>query len=131
MSRENVEAVRGVFERWRDGDLGASVALFDREAVLVHHPDLDVGSCYGRDAIVAYTRRMLEPWSRLTLEGEETIDAGESVVVRVRQRGEGRASGVATELAYFLVWTFRGDRVIRLESFRDRAEALEAVGLTE
>jgi ketosteroid isomerase-like protein len=53
------------------------------------------------------------------------------VVVAVRQRGVGRESGAPAELPYFQVWTFRGRAVIRLEQFRDRDDALEAVGLRD
>jgi hypothetical protein len=34
-------------------------------------------------------------------------------------------------MRYFQVWSFRGDKVIRLESFRERVDALEAAGLRE
>jgi hypothetical protein len=71
------------------------------------------------------------PWSRITIEAEDITDAGGSVVATVRQRGVGRESGVATELRYFQVWSFRGRKVIRLENFRSEAEALEAAGLRE
>jgi hypothetical protein len=40
-------------------------------------------------------------------------------------------SGVPVELRYFTVWSFRGNKVIRIENFRERGEALEAVGLSE
>ncbi len=40
-------------------------------------------------------------------------------------------SGVPTELPYFMLWSFRGRHVIRIESFRERAEALAAAGLAE
>jgi ketosteroid isomerase-like protein len=53
------------------------------------------------------------------------------VLVSVRQRGVGTTSGVETELRYFQLWSFRGGKVIRMESTRDRAEALEAAGLSE
>jgi hypothetical protein len=53
------------------------------------------------------------------------------VLVGVLQRGVGDESGAATEFRYFQVWSFRGRKVIRLENFRERAEALEAVGLRE
>ena len=53
------------------------------------------------------------------------------MIVGVHQRGAGRGSGVATELDYFWVWTFRGPKVVRFESFRDRAGALAAVGLPD
>jgi hypothetical protein len=52
-------------------------------------------------------------------------------VIQVRQRGVGVSSGVVTELRYFQVWTFRGDAIIRIESIREREQALEAVGLRE
>ena len=51
------------------------------------------------------------------------------VVVGVVQRGAGSGSGAETVLRYFHVWTFRGDKVVRWEDFRERAEALAAVGL--
>jgi len=35
MAQENVEAVRGVYERWARGDFAAGTDLLDPEAVLV------------------------------------------------------------------------------------------------
>ncbi len=49
-------------------------------------------------------------------------------MVAVRQRGVGGASGAATEFRYFHVWSFRGDGVVRLETFREREEARRAAG---
>jgi ketosteroid isomerase-like protein len=43
----------------------------------------------------------------------------------------GSESGAPTDLRYYQVWSFRGGKVIRLENFRERAEALEAAGLRE
>jgi hypothetical protein len=40
-------------------------------------------------------------------------------------------SGVPVELRYFTVWSFRGSKLIRIENFRERGEALEAAGLSE
>jgi hypothetical protein len=46
--------------------------------------------------------------------------------------GQPDESGLVAELEQqFQVWTFRGRTVIRFEAFRDRADALEAVGLRE
>ena len=65
------------------------------------------------------------------MEAEEILAAGDSVVVDVHQRGVGRVSGAPAELRYFTVWSFRGQTVIRIESFRERADALDAAGLRE
>ena len=130
MSKENVEAVRTVYERWADGDFQADLDLLDPYVVLVHDPEFEAGGpSYGIDAVTAFTRGMLEAWTQFTIEAEEIIRAGDSVFVGVRQRGVGRASGVATDLRYFMVWTFRGRKVVRFESIRERARALEAAGL--
>jgi ketosteroid isomerase-like protein len=65
------------------------------------------------------------------MRAEEVLVAGDSVVVTVLQSGVGRTSGVPTELRYFTIWSFRGPKVIRIESFRERGDALEAAGLSE
>ena len=65
------------------------------------------------------------------MEAEEIVEAGDGVLVDVRQRGVGRTSGVPVELRYFTLWSFRARKVIRIQSFRDRAEAFEAAGLSE
>ena len=130
MSQENVEAVRAVYERWGEGDFQTGLDLLDPHVVLVHEPEFESGGpSYGIDAVVAFTRGMLEAWTQFTIEAEEIIDAGETVVVGVHQRGVGRGSGVATDLHYFMVWTFRASKVVRFDSIRQRAEALEAAGL--
>jgi hypothetical protein len=50
---------------------------------------------------------------------------------RVRLRGTGITSGVATEDLLYQVFTLRDGRAVRVEYFRDRKEALEAAGLEE
>jgi ketosteroid isomerase-like protein len=132
MSRENVELVRAVYERWGAGDFRASLDLFDPNVLFVMQPEFpDAGVYVGTQAVEEYTRGFLEPWERITLEAEEFVEAGDGVIAAVRQQGVGRESGIPTELRYFQVWSFRGPKVIRLENFRERAKALEAAGLRE
>jgi ketosteroid isomerase-like protein len=132
MCDENIEAIRAVYGRWSEGDFDASVGLFDPGVVLVLRRDFpEAGTFVGAEAIAAYTRRLLEAWTRLTIEADEIIAAGDSVLAEVVQSGAGSASGAATEFRYFQLWTFRGGKVIRIESIRERAEALAAAGLNE
>ena len=129
MARANGETVRGVYERWAEGDFTAGTELFDPLILFVMRPEFpEAGAYLGPERVAEYMRGFLEPWARITIEAEEIAEAGDSVVAAVRQRGVGTGSGAVTELRYFHVWTFRGDRVIRWESFRERAEALAAVG---
>ncbi len=137
MSEENVEIVRRVYQRFSEGDFRASVELLDPNVVMVlgaaFGPEAPGGATYlGAEAVTTYTRDyLLKPWTDFTMEAEEFVAAGDSVLVGVRQRGVGRDSGVPTELRYSTLWSFRGGKVIRIESFRTRAEALEAAGLSE
>jgi ketosteroid isomerase-like protein len=139
MSQENVEIVRAVYERYSEGDFRASADLLDPHAVLVLAEAMDwgpetpeLGMYVGAESIAAYTRDyLLGPWANFTMEAEELVEARDTVLVSVRQSGVGRASGVPAELRYFTLWSFRGGKVIRIESFRQRSEALEAAGLSE
>jgi ketosteroid isomerase-like protein len=137
MSEEDVETIRAVYERWSEGDLRAALDLFDPHVVLVVPaallPDSPDGGTYlGTEAIAGYTRdALLRTWTDLTMEAEEIVAAGDSVLASVRVCGVGQASGASTEMRFFMLWTFRGRKVIRFESFRERAQALEAAGLRE
>src|SRR2546423_11416424 len=117
MSQENVERIREVYARWSEGDFRAAVDLFDPHVLLVLGTEFaETGAYLGPAAIAAYSRRLLESWTHLTMEAEAIVAAGDSVLVDVR-RGAGRASGVPTEAGYFTLWSFRGRKVIRIESF--------------
>jgi ketosteroid isomerase-like protein len=132
MSQENVEVVRAVYEEWAKGNFRAGADLYDPLVLMVPGGDsTDVGHYLGPEAMREYMLRLLPAWKTYTMAAEELIEAGDSVVVAVRQRGLGRESGIPTDMRLFAVWTFRGRAVIRLETFVERAEALEAVGLSE
>ena len=132
MSQENVQVVRSVYERWSQGDFRGGLDVLDPLVLFVLPPEFpDAGTYLGVERLAEYTRGLLEPWTRFTIEAEEIADAGDSVVVAVLQRGVGDESGAATEFRYFQVWSFRGPKVIRLENIRERAEALEAAGLRD
>ena len=131
VSEEHVETIRGVYERWSEGDFSAGRDLFDPLVVFVMGRGFpEAGTYLGLERVAEYMRGFLEPWSHITIEVEEIVAAGDSVVAAVSQRGTGGGSGAATELRYFQVWTFRGAKVIRFETFRERTAAFEAAGLS-
>jgi ketosteroid isomerase-like protein len=134
MSQENVETLRTIYDHhFSEGDFRASVDLFDPHIVFMPFPESPEAEVHlGVEAVAAWMRRtMLETWADLNLEAEEFISAGDSVLVSVRQRGVARISGVPTDAHYFTLWSFRGSKVIRIENFQERVEALEAAGLSE
>ena len=130
MSRRKLEALERVYERWGQGDFTASLDVFDERVVFVMGPGFPEAGIYvGYEGVAEYTRGFLEPWSHITISALEMTPAGDSVVVEVRQRGMGEASGADTGFDYFQLWTFRGEKVIRLENIRERSDAFAAAGL--
>jgi ketosteroid isomerase-like protein len=132
MQPRAIDVLKRVYERWAVGDFASMVDAYDPEVVFVMRPQFpDAGTYRGVERVAAYTRGFLEPWEHIAIEAEEIVEAGDSFVVAVRQHGTGKGSGVETELRYFHVWTFRGTKAIRLESVRERSDALGAVGLRD
>jgi uncharacterized protein len=131
MSQQHEETVRRIYERWGRGDFRAGTELYDPEVLLVLRPEFpDAGTYRGPEEIRRYMRDdFLADFENAVIVGEEFLDAGDSVVVRVNQQATGPESGVPVAMRYYQVWTFRGTSVIRIESIRTRAEALEAAGL--
>ena len=132
MSQENVEIVRRIFDAWGSGDWSIGNEYLDQHAVYVVSSDFPAFGCYfGLDAIRAYWRDFLEQWERLTLEAKRIEAVGDTVLAHVVQHAKGRVSGVEGDLPYFMLFTFRGKKIVRTEAVIHHAEALEAVGLSE
>jgi ketosteroid isomerase-like protein len=70
-------------------------------------------------------------WEELRLEPQEFIDVDEFVVVPIRAVGVGRGSGVGVEFDEVHVYRMRNDKIIELREYREKAEALKAVGREE
>jgi ketosteroid isomerase-like protein len=133
MSQTNVEIVRRIYERWGRGDFRAGTELYDPYVLLVLRPEFPDARAYcGPDEIRKYMRQdFLADLQGAVIVGEEFLDAGDSVVVRVNQQATGPGSGAPVAIRYYQIWTFRGRSVIRIESIRGREEALDAAGLRD
>lgn len=122
-----MERVRAVYAAWARGEFATSLPLFDANIALVIDSGIpDGGSYAGLDGVREYMLLFLEPWETIRIAGESFEEVGDSILVAVRQTGIGRGSGVPVDQRYFQLWTFRDDRVIRLEVIFNRQEALEA-----
>ncbi len=74
--------------------------------------------------------RFLDAWEEMVPEQPEIIDAGDDVVVLLRIRGRGKASGMEVVEEVGNVITFRDGEIVRM-NLCHKAEALEAAGLSE
>src|SRR5690349_5165877 len=85
----------------------------------------------GREGLAQMAAMLRGAWSEWRFEVERFLDAGDRVVVFVRVIARGRGSGVPIELPDAHLVTLRGRRIACTRVYRDRAEALKAVGLEE
>jgi ketosteroid isomerase-like protein len=88
---------------------------------------------FGYDGIVAYAAKIAEALDDYRMTPERFIDAGErQVVVFSREGGRGKGSGAQVQTNPTAhVWTLRDGLAIRMQSYWERPDALEAVGLAE
>jgi ketosteroid isomerase-like protein len=125
MSQANVEIVRR-FLSVADAD----EALTYADPGIVWNPIEELPS-QGHDAVrtsVAYWRAEWDDYEVIP-EGFEAI--ADSVVATVRLRGRGRGSGLEIDARFYDVYTLRDGKIVRMDQFTERSEALAAVGLAE
>jgi ketosteroid isomerase-like protein len=130
MSQENVEVVRSAFAAFGDADLDRLRDLVTDD-VIVFRADPDGATSHGLDGFLQLTAEWTENFMDWTTLPEEFTDAGERVLVRVRQSARGEASGVPLEEDWWFVYEFEGARIARMSIYAHRDDALEAVGLSE
>jgi ketosteroid isomerase-like protein len=132
MSHENVEKTEDFIAAYNRRDFEAAVEHFDREVDWVLPALQRSDSCKGPDQIIRFWEGLDDTFDELTLEPQESVDAGDRVAVRLRFHGRGKGSGAEldTEM-YHQVTTFQDGLMVRIEYFTTWAEALEAAGAEE
>jgi ketosteroid isomerase-like protein len=132
MSQENEEVIRRNIEAFNRRDLDELLQTYDPNAEVdwSRSPGVEAGIYRGREAIGDLWSTFFETWERLTLSVDEFIDCGKSVVVPSSTHFWGR-DGIEVEARGVFVVTLRDGRIVQWCLFRERAEALKAVGLAE
>jgi ketosteroid isomerase-like protein len=133
MSQGNVEVVRALLGAFDRGDYEATLEGLDPEIEWHAPPGVTIGQevYRGRKEVEKGFAEWLGPWDAHRFELEEMLDHGDDVVVCGIQIARGGGSGVEVRLPTFHVVTLRDGKITRHRSFHDRAEALEAAGLSE
>jgi ketosteroid isomerase-like protein len=133
MSQENVEMVRRAYDAWNSQQaLPALEAYLSPDFEFVN-PDyaIEPGTRRGYQGLVAVVEAVDAAFAEYSHDPHELIDAGDKVLALVTFRARGRQGGVEMRVDEQHVWTLEDGKVVRLEWFHDRREALEAAGLSE
>ena len=133
MSQGNVERLRSAFEAYNREGPEAIIALLDPDVEwIADRSDMGRMTYRGLDGVRKSFEELYDGFDRLGFDVEELIDVDNHVVALGRMTARGRSTGVEANLPLAIVFTAgRDGKLIRYESFRDRHEALSAVGLSE
>jgi hypothetical protein len=80
----------------------------------------------GPDAFIAWLKPNV--FSSMNAEMLDLREAEGKILVTIRSRAVGAASGVELEQDSFQVWEHDGERATKLTMYRDRDEAMRAAG---
>jgi ketosteroid isomerase-like protein len=78
----------------------------------------------GPDALLEWMDEGDDAFDDFVVELLEIEKHGDNVMVSMRQRGRGKASGAEVDLPFTHVWTLSDGRATRVQSFTDRDEAV-------
>ena len=129
-----MEIVRKGWEAWLGGDIDALAALWDPDVVwdITHFRDWPETEYHGEEGIRKFLTDWLEIWDEYEVGVDEVLAVPDGRVVSLFwHRGKGRESGIAMELRSAQITAIRNGKMIRIDNYDDRDEALEAAGLSE
>ena len=130
MSRANVEVTRRLFTAFSCGDLTAMLREMDPDVVL-HVENAGQGVYRGHEGVTKSYVDWTEDFDEFKVVAEEFLDRGDYVVVRTRQTGSGKSSGIPMEGVAWFVCQVREGKVVWVHVLTNEQEALEAAELRE
>jgi ketosteroid isomerase-like protein len=136
MSQENVEIVRQGFETYNRRGVRAVAQDYWHQNIEWELGPWAVplgGQTHlrGREQVIAAFDELESILGGFEVEVIDVAEGREEVLAEVRLRGEGAESRAAVDQRFWYAIRFEGSRQRRIRLFRDRAEALAAVGLRE
>jgi ketosteroid isomerase-like protein len=134
MSHENVELVRDAYAATNEHDFERMRSLYAEDVELVVHvPGIRAGTFRGLDAAGGWLGDWLGTFEHdARFEEVELTELPDGSVLSVaRFQGRGKGSGIEVNGTVVWLYGLREGKIIRVDGYASRAEALEAVGLSE
>jgi ketosteroid isomerase-like protein len=108
-----------------------SWGTIDENIAIGDHDILDQRGYRGHAGFQSWLEDWTAAWTEYHMEPQEAIDAGDHVVVVIHMKAKGRGSGVTVERQDAIVHTMRTGKIVRIDYYNSREQALKAVGLEE
>jgi ketosteroid isomerase-like protein len=135
MSRENVEAFKRGSAAWNCGDLEGLLEVVDPEIVWRDAINVMFGgeaaTVQGHRAVSEMFHDLFASFAEIETDFRDFWDLGERVVALGQIRMWGKESRVETGSPFAALTEWRDGKAIRVQTYLDPEEALEAAGLSE
>jgi ketosteroid isomerase-like protein len=133
MSQENVEVARRMLDAFNRDDVEAVIAAFDEDCEIREPPEMPDSPVVGYRGHAGIREWMgnLRGVAGAGFEPRHFEPRDDSLLCELASTGHGHASGVRVEWMTYAVFEMRGGKITRIRVFLSRAQADEAVGLSE
>ena len=132
MSQENVEVAKAFYDAYNARNSEALDRLLHPEAeITTVSARGGLGGDWSRGTTRQYFEQLDQAWVGLRIEIEDYREVGERVVALGFVRGAGMSSHVEVASDFAAVLVVRDSLIVVVDSYSNREEALEAVGLRE
>lgn len=132
MSQENVALIRGIYEGFAAGDVGAVLGAMSPDIVwneAENFPYADGNPYRGPEAVLnGVFARCIGEWDGFAVAPEEFLDAGDTVVVLGRYGGVNKASGRAMNPQLVHVWRVADGKAAGFQQYADTLAVARAMG---
>ena len=132
MPEENVELVRERYQQVNERGFAAVDDFLSPEFTMDSPQGVEASQAHDKAGLQKWFEKMDEVWETLVFDPIEisALDA-ERVIAVVHTSGRAKGSGIEIDQELTHLWTLRGGKAIRFETYSTKREALEAAGLRE
>ena len=130
MSSRNVGVVRGFNDALAQGDMGGMLDFLDPQLEWRAPESVPWGGTFhGHDGFREFVGKLLDQPVEFRREMLEYLDAGERIVVLLRQMGRRKGSDTEYDVPEVHIWTIRDGKIVDFEGSFDTATVLRTLQL--
>jgi ketosteroid isomerase-like protein len=129
---ERIQLLKAAYAAMARRDYAAMVEFFDADIEVREPPELPGASVSrGPAGAVRILMKLQEAFAEMEFRTHDFRQLDDCVLVSMDWVGRGVGSGVQSRVGLWHLWWFRNGLAVRVHAYLDRAQALEAVRLSE
>ena len=133
MPQENVELVRRCVDAFNKRDLdGYMATLADDLVIHSQFAGVEARTYHGHEDVPRYFQDLADAWHRYRAEPVDLVEGKDGrVACELVTRAEAERSGIEVTKRIGAVFSVRAGKIVAIDVYPNRADALEAAGLSE